>query len=232
MIDARKIKAFWESRAATYEALPFESVANLEQDPENLRLKIEAETAKVFGWLPALQGRSVLYLGAGVGQWALRFAERGAQRVLAVEYAAPLAEIGRKEAAARGASAVEFFIAPAEEFSSAERFDVVFISGLFVYLTDEQAERLIGNLRDYARGALVMVRDGTAVGQRYEIDDRHSDHLGVPYSATYRTREQYRSLLERAGLRLVRDENMFPEGHPLNKYPETRLRLFLFEGTA
>lgn len=233
MIDRDRVKSFWDARAATYETLAFESIANLEQDPEYLQRKIRDETSKVFSWLPELHGKSLLDLGAGVGQWSLRFAERGARRVLAVEYSDKLAEIGRNEAHRRGMSAVKFQTSPAEAFATDERFDVVFISGLLVYMDDVQAAMLAGHLAGYCNSdALLMLRDGTGVEQRHEINDRYSAHLKTLYSATYRTRDQYLALFQGAGFSLVRDENMFEEGHPLNKYPETRLRLFLFKPRA
>ncbi|WP_323018057.1 hypothetical protein [Castellaniella sp.] len=74
-----------------------------------------------------------------------------------------------------------------------------------------------------------MLRDGMGVAGRHEINDRFSEHLKEQYSATYRTRDEYVRQFESVGLSLLRDENMFLEGHPLNKYPETRLHLFLFE---
>lgn len=229
MIDQDKVKRFWEGRAAALHTVAFESVANLEQDSANLELKINDETAKVFDWLPDMAGLTVLDLGAGVGQWSFRFAERGAERVLAVEYAQGLAAIGREEALRREMPQVEFQICSAEDFDTEERFDLVFISGLFVYLNDDQAERLLARLARFVRpGGLLMLRDGTGIAGRHEIDDRFSAHLGERYSATYRTREEYVTAITRAGFTLLREENMFPEGHPLNKYPETRLRLYLF----
>lgn len=71
-------------------------MANLEQNENNLHLKINDETRKVFDWLPPVDGLDILDLGAGVGQWSFRSAERNARRVLAVEYAQGLAEIGRQ----------------------------------------------------------------------------------------------------------------------------------------
>ena len=132
MIDQDKVKRFWEGRAAALHTVAFESVANLEQDSANLELKINDETAKVFDWLPDMAGLTVLDLGGGVGQWSFRFAERGAERVLAVEYAEGLAAIGREEALRREMPQVEFQISSAEDFDTEERFDLVFISGLFV----------------------------------------------------------------------------------------------------
>lgn len=229
MIDPSKVKRFWEGRAAVVGKVAFESIANLEQDQSNLKLKIDDETKKVFEWLPDVSGMSVLDLGAGVGQWTFRFAERGAGHILAVEYAQALAEVGAAEAKRRGADQIEFLVSSAEDFDTSQVFDLVYISGLFVYLNDDQADRLLDRLIRLVRpGGLLMVRDGTGVITRHEIDDRFSDHLGERYSATYRTRDDYVAAITQRGFELVRDENMFAEGHPLNKYPETRLRLFLF----
>lgn len=229
MLDPVKVRSFWEGRAATLGRVAFESIANLEQDPNNLRLKIDDETRKVFSWLPPLQGLRVLDLGAGVGQWSFRFADHGAAQVVAVEYARGLVEIGRAEATRRGDACVHFIESAAETYRSAERFDLLFISGLFVYLNDDQAERLLAGLPGLlAPDGTLLLRDGTGIHARHEIVDRHSEHLGEKYSATYRTREHYLALMRDAGLACARDENMFPEGHPLNKYPETRLRLYEF----
>jgi len=229
MIDPEKVKRFWEGRAATLGKVAFESVGNLEQDKDNLRLKIDDETAKVFAWLPEIEGLSILDLGAGVGQWTFRFAERGARRVLAIEYAQGMADIGKAEADRRGFSQVEFQVCSAEDFDTKEAFDLVYISGLFVYLNDDQAEKLLPKLARFVRpGGLLMLRDGTGCAGRHEINDRFSEHLHEQYSANYRTRDEYVSAIQQQGFELLREENMFPEGHPLNKYPETRLRLFLF----
>ncbi len=229
MIDAEKVKRFWEERASRYGKLEWESLANLEQDAEKLQLKIRDETAKVFSWLPNLEGTSILDLGAGVGQWSLRFAERGARRVLAVEYVADLVRIAQEQAKQRGLTNIEFRVEAVEDFDTQEKFDLLFVSGLFLYLNDDQLEALAGKLaRFVAENGLLVVRDSIGVQGRHEIIDRYSEGLGVNYSAIYRTRESYVRTMARAGLSLSRSENVFPEGHPLNKFPETRLHLFIF----
>lgn len=233
MIDPIKVRRFWEARGAEARTLAFESLGNLEQDREQLQRKIDEETTKVFAWLPELRDSTILDLGAGVGQWAFRFAERGARRVLAVEYAQAMADVGRAEGRRRGLDQVDYRIAAAEAFDTDETFDLVFISGLFLYLNDDQADALLARLHRFVKpGGLLMVRDGTGVACRHEIDDRHSEHLGARYSATYRTRDEYADAIGRCGFDLLKDETMFPEGHPLNKFPETRLRLFLFRRPA
>lgn len=233
MINQHKIKNFWDARADKVKDLTFESIVNLEEDPKNLQLKIDLETEKVFDWLPDLTGKTILDLGAGVGQWSFRFIERGAKHVTAVEYSAPLAEIGRQVAIDRNINNIDFVVSGAEQFKSEEKFDVVFISGLFVYLVEDQARELMSNLPGFChRDTFVLLRDGTAIDQHYEINDRHSAHLNTAYSAIYRTREEYISLFAAAGLTIGRDENMFDEGCVLNKYKETRLRLYTFAYNA
>ncbi|MEM6793433.1 MAG: class I SAM-dependent methyltransferase [Acidobacteriota bacterium] len=231
MIDKDKVKAFWDARAASYGELDFNSIANLEQDPSNLALKVCLENEKVFEYMgPDLTGRHVVDLGAGVGQWAFRFIERGAASVTAVEYSASLARVGRLEAERRGTENLEFVVSPAEEFRAEKTFDVVYISGLFVYMNDDQAELFTSGLPSLCRPkTLVLLRDGTGIAGRHEINDRHSEHLNTQYSATYRTAEQYEALFAEHGFSLERHENMFAEGSPLNKYPETRLRIYRFK---
>ena len=131
MLDKNKVKAFWDDRARTYQNIAFESIANLEQDPENLKIKIKLETEKVGLYLGSVKDKKILDLGAGVGQWSFRFIEGGAKSVTAVEYSEPLANIGNAEATRRGVSNLKFVVSEAEKFSSEEAYDIIFISGLF-----------------------------------------------------------------------------------------------------
>lgn len=231
MIDADKVKQFWENRAERMGDVAFESIVNLEEDQDALAEKIRVETRNVFEYLGDVAGKSILDLGAGVGQWAFRFHERGAAHVTAVEYAANLVRIGRAEAERREVSTIEFVESPAERFVARRTFDIVYISGLFVYMNDDQVVELMANLKPMLdrRDGMVLLRDGTGVPDRYEINQRMSDHLGTEYSAIYRTREDYIELFAGIGLICTRDQNMFTEGHSLNKYVETRLRLYRFE---
>ena len=227
-MDEEKIKRFWQERGRKYEKLSFESVANLEEDPENLKLKIRDEQKKVFSWFSPAD-KAILDLGAGIGQWAFRFQERGAVKVDAVEYSESFIAIGMREADIRDARGVNFIHSAAQDFQPSSTYDVIFISGLFVYLEDGNSERVIKNLRNAMnKNSRIIVRDGTSIEQAYELNNVYSDHLEEYYSATYRTPEAYISMFNKFDLECLRHENMFPEGHPLNKYPETRLHLFEF----
>lgn len=230
MIDADKVKEFWEKRGEKLGSVAFESIVNLEEDPDALAEKIRVETKNVFDYLGDITGKSMVDLGAGIGQWSFRFHDMGAAHVTAVEYAESLVDIGRAEAERRDIETIEFVASPAEQFVSDRTYDFIYISGLYVYLNDDQTGALMANLPKLLHeGSVVLLRDGTGVPDRHEINQQMSDHLGSEYSAIYRTKEDYIDLFATIGMKSVRDKNMFPEGHPLNKYPETRLRLYRFE---
>jgi 2-polyprenyl-3-methyl-5-hydroxy-6-metoxy-1,4-benzoquinol methylase len=233
MIDNEKVKKFWDSRAEAHGKVPFESIANLEEEKELLSLKVRHETEVISSLYPEMEGKTVLDLGAGVGQWAFRFADKGASRVTAVEYSAELVRLGQSEAFKLGLEdKVDFVISSAQEFESKTTFDLIFISGLFVYLNDPEAQKLCTRLIAFCKPqSQVIVRDGTGLGSRHEIIDKYSDLLGAQYSAIYRTREEYLSLFTASNFQLKSDSDMFPEGHQLNKYPESRLRVYCFTPT-
>lgn len=229
MIDADKVKQFWEHRATYSDKVRFESISNLEHDKENLKLKIRLETKKIFEWLGKIEKKTILDLGAGVGQWAFRFAQRGAKKIDAVEYSEAQVKIGRTECLRKKINNIKFIISNAEDFTTNEKYDLIFISGLFVYLNDDQAAKLMNNLPKFShKDTIILLRDGTSINKKHEINDKPSNHLGVNYSATYRTQAEYLQLFSNAGFFLVRHENMFSEHCVLNKYPETRLHLFEF----
>lgn len=227
-MDEEKIRKFWQNRGSKYQDLSFESVANLEEDPESLKLKIRDEQEKVFSWFSPT-GKTILDLGAGIGQWAFRFQERGALKVDAVEYSSSFIEIGTREANIREAEGVKFIHSSAQDFRPNSLYDIIFVSGLFVYLEDVNFERVVRNICcALNEGGRIIVRDGTSIGTSYELNDIYSEHLDEYYSATYRAPETYISVFRQFGLECLRHENMFAEGHPLNKYRETRLHLFEF----
>lgn len=228
MIDPDKVKSFWETRSEKLGKLPFESIANLEEKPELLDLKIKLEQECILPLLPLTAQSNVLDLGAGVGQWTFRFAPL-VKHVTAVEYMDSLANIGRQEVKKRGLTNVEFITSAAENFLSTNRFDVIFISGLFVYLNPDQAAQLMQHLPQLLqKNGTLLVRDGTSIlSDAHHINNRYSTILNEQYSAFYRTRDQYAAMFEQAGFHLAQDGQVFEEGCPLNKFPETRLRYYL-----
>jgi cyclopropane fatty-acyl-phospholipid synthase-like methyltransferase len=229
MIKEEAVKAFWEKRGEKYTEKPPASVAKLEETPELLELKINLERERIFSLLTFEPSMRVLDLGCGYGDWAFRFAPH-VREVIGVEYANSMYELAEAEKRRHGAPNVRFVNCPAEEYRSSFPFDLVWVSGLFVYMTDRQAESLLKELPFLSTtGGLLLVRDGTSIlEQRHILDGKFSEHLKEYYSAVYRTRDEYIGMFSSIGFVLQKDGQMFDEGSPLNKYPETRLRYYLF----
>jgi len=228
-IDSNEVKKFWDSQAQKYNQISFESIGNLEEDPELSKLKMKLEHEKIFSILNITSDMTILDLGAGVGTWSMLFAPN-CKKVYAVEYSEGILNLGKAEAKKRGLYNIEFIHQPAQKFTSSIKFDLIFISGLFVFLNDDECEELISQIPAYSRmGTELLLRDGTGIAGRYEIHDRYSEVLKTNYSSIYRTSKTYKEFFTRIGFKLLLDEDMFAPGCPLNKYPETRLRVYFFE---
>lgn len=228
MIDSSQVKKFWDAQAGKIKDLPPESIANLEENPGLLKEKVRLETEKVMGIVGIQADHRVLDLGSGVGQWAFRFAPL-AGFVVAVEYAEGMQAIAERHAEKHGIRNIRFVTMPAQDYVAAETYDLIWISGLLIYLSDDEVRLLVSHCEKMlAKGGIIVVRDATGILGPYEINDRYSEALRSTYSALYRTREQYFALFEEFGLSCTHDEDMFPEGSGLNKWKETRLRVYRF----
>lgn len=232
-IDSNKVKEFWVSRAKKEKKLKHESMTNLEENNELLDLKLRLEREKVFNSITITKDMDVLDLGAGTGTWSALMAQK-CKNVYAVEYIKEFTEIGRREMKDAGIENVHFINSSAQDFTSEIQYELIFISGLFVYLNDDEATELLNNINTYSKdGTILLLRDGTSILEnRHEINNRHSDILDAYYSSIYRTASEYVDSFKNIGFDLIKDENMFEEGCKLNKFPETRLRLYVFEKNA
>lgn len=230
MIDTAKIKDFWDARGKKFGCSPSEEMANLEADPELLALKIKLEQEAVLPRLNLGPDMDVLDLGAGYGQWAFRFAPR-VRSVTAVEFSLPMLESGIAEAKRRALSNISFVHCAAEDFTPFRLWPLVFISGLFMYLNDVQAERVAKRaVESLAPGGRIFLRESVSlIGKRYSIDDRWSQAAQANYSALYRMPEEFQDMFVGLGLQPLEHGNMFPDGCRLNKWSETRLRFYVFE---
>lgn len=227
-LDRHKIKAFWQQRAADRLGEDSRRITNLEEDERLQGLKVEQERRRVFELLPLAAEDRVLDLASGVGAWSLPLAAR-CQQVVGVEYLPEMVETARANAARRGLNNVDFVCNDVLNYEPDRHFDVVFISGLLLYLDDDAAARLVRTVAQCtAGGARIFLREPVGLQGRYEIVDRYSEALKAKYSALYRSREEILALFATIGCRLTVDGDMFAPDSPLNKWQETRLRVFLF----
>ena len=100
------------------------------------------------------------------------------------------------------------------------------------YITNLQAR--VGNYATAGVPLVALIDTHSFYVQGY-FEETKLRHIapGKPAEVVlYSGEQRLRGELAGFNFELLRDENMFEEGHPLNKYPETRLRLFLFRKPA
>ncbi len=228
-MNYQSIKRFWDSRAQQYRQKKSLSATNLEEDEKLQELKVKLEKEHVFRLLNLTPEMCVLDLGAGIGAWSFPFADR-CREVVGVEYSEGMVSVAREKARESSVTNIEFICLDVLDFCTDRTFDVIFCSGLLLYVPDSELPRLLKNIKHYSKpGTLLFLREAVGMGGRHEIVNKYSEALKAYYNALYRTREEMISLFGHSGFSLLRDEDMFEEGSPLNKWKETRLRVFLFE---
>lgn len=226
-VDTVYMREFWGKRAQTHKIN--EGLTNLEDDAELLKLKIQKETPKMMAYVEPNKSMKLLDLGSGYGTWSFTFAE-DVKLVHAVDYIEDMIKIGKKRAHDEGIKNIKFFQLSVQEYTKNEKYDMILLSGICLYLNDTDMRQMFRNMQNYSKeGTKIVLRDSTGLKERYIIEKEYSDRLKAMYSATYRTREEYVKLFEKAGFELIKDEDMFEEGSRLNRHKETRLRIYKFK---
>lgn len=228
MIDYDNIKTFWESRSRCSTKHP-ESMVNFEDDTVLLREKIKGETDAIMPLFMFAPHMDVLDMGAGWGQWALRFAPL-VSSVTAVDYQQNFLDQGRKAAQESGLNNIEFYCCPVEEYKPSKKFHRIFFSGIFVHLSDEHIKRTLGNVLPFLfPKGLVILREPTSIlNENYQLDHIYSEALRCNYSALYRTADELKRLWSQFGFFCCKEGQIFPEGSIQNKFSETRLCYYVF----
>jgi 2-polyprenyl-3-methyl-5-hydroxy-6-metoxy-1,4-benzoquinol methylase len=105
--------------------------------------------------LEPLAGRSVLDVGCGSGRYCLAYAERGAARVVGVDFAAPMIALARAHARRRGvADRCDFRIGSFPEAVTNDSFDACTAMGFFDYVAEPVP--VIARMRELTRTTMVM----------------------------------------------------------------------------
>jgi len=215
---------FWDSYSS--KDLPRYTLANLEQDQNTSEGKFEAEKIHINKVIDFSKYKNVLDLGGGVGIWAEFFIE-SCDKVTLVEKQLKFIEIAKSSIVS---DKINYINCDIKNFESDEKFDLIFLSGVSIYLSDKDFKSLLLKIkRLIAPKGLFVIRDAYGIDERF-IVDKISEELKLPYKATYRTLDQYYSIIyNNTKLKKKYSEDMYFQANHYNKRKETRLRLMIFE---
>lgn len=226
-INQNSVKEFFNSRAN-------KKVENLMtitsfQEKENLDKRQNEESEIILENLDVC-GKKIIEIGCGLGRWA-KFFHNKCESYLGIDNAENLITLANENYKYENCffqemSALNIDI---NKLKINPPFDIVFITGLLIYLNDEDIDSLINQINKLvSKEKQIYIRETVSVmGTRVTLKDFYSDDLQTEYNAIYRTSDE---LLE--FFNGFDDANCvkFDEIHEsLNKHDETGYKYFILK---
>lgn len=231
MIDTKRVCEMFGGRARDlYGKVEFENITMFQEGHGDLaqrRDAIEYEAVMSYIGDHLNQNMRVLDVGCGAGRWAFHLAPH-VGHIEAFDFSLDLISVARKEAVQRCIDNISFKVECIETFAYPHKFNVIVISGVFLFLNDAHLGAVMSHLRQASLPQCwIVVREACGSAGRYEIFDVWSHELETLYSAIYRDPDWFRGAFC-SFCDLVDDKPLFPP--ELERWPETHQHLFIFRG--
>lgn len=243
-IQGEKAEVNYESVAAFFEGRGDKKLDNkynlvlFQDDCPELAVKRDAmEKEKISSLLCVQKGQRVLDIGCGIGRWGEYLLEQGLYYVGidGSAYMIQQAKENLKEYENKKLLVGVFqeFLEILEKSGEQERFDLIFVNGVFMYLNEDDYDRALEDIKKVAgETCKIYVKESMALEERLTLDEIYSESLTQEYSAIYRSISEYAESLEKAWgeeFDLVQRGELFAE--ELNNRKETLDYFFIFEKT-
>jgi 2-polyprenyl-3-methyl-5-hydroxy-6-metoxy-1,4-benzoquinol methylase len=146
LMSLERTQAFFHQYANDFDAIygnqngPFNSIIN-RLFRKSMRLRFEKSIA---GCNP-IEGKSVLDVGCGPGHYSITLAERGAARIVGIDFAEGMLQLATEHAKKVGVGErCKFMVADFYTYSSQQLFDYVIVMGFMDYMPD--AEKVVAKV--------------------------------------------------------------------------------------
>ncbi len=231
-VSYRATYEFFENRAKKHnDKHPYVTTMYQDKNPE-LAVQRDAYEKNLVKNLLELDGNSkVLDIGCGIGRWAEEIDDGS---YLGVDYSESLIAIARKNPAFQNKK-IQFAVLPAQDVNSQtlkEKFNRFIISGILIYLNDEDVARCLKGVTKVAeQQSIIYIREPISVVERLTLDKFYSEDLDAEYSVIYRTLDYYQTVIEEimapAGFETIKADFLYPEH--LNNRKETAQYYFILK---
>lgn len=207
-LNANEVKIFFDERCK--KQLPhLYNYTNYQDKHPDLVLKRDLyEKEKICPLLSIKYDTRVLDIGCGVGRWASTIVSQGGTYV-GVDYSESLLELAKQGCEREGVpiGRYEFICADFQHIINLlperhikDKFDVILINGVLMYINDKDLLNCIGNVGALLKeNGLFYVKESIACGKRLTLKHVYSDELSSYYSAIYRSAAEYEMLLNQMG---------------------------------
>jgi SAM-dependent methyltransferase len=195
-----RVRTFYDRQVSEHPESPaiLGSSTRLHADYRNL-----GEWRAFSALVPVRRNSRILELGCGGGRWVERLAP-GAREVIGVDISENAIALARGRAASLGLANARYEVSSIVDFRPQGMFDLVYFSGILLYLNDEEAAQAMDGIRDHlAADAAIVVRDS--------LTERPYERSTPDYEAHYRDEASISRLLGRIGYRLQARRRATPQ---------------------
>tara|TARA_Y100001968_G_scaffold315855_1_gene342955 strand:- start:8961 stop:9665 length:705 start_codon:yes stop_codon:yes gene_type:complete len=230
-----KYQSFWDERAIGKKDFKH-SLSNLTEDEIAAERKSKQENYVIKEAFKSINRNfnSAIDIGAGTCQWS-EVLTSYAKEVLATDTSEKMLNHGRELLKnSNQGKKVKYYegdiTEEVEKESPGSPYDLIFISGLILYLNDSKLENLLNFIkRNSSKDSITILREPVALNERYILDDIYSKELKTKYSAIYRTQDNLIESFRKISFTLESTQWFHYNGSEFNKWKETRLKLFTFK---
>ena len=201
---------------------------NLESDAEKSKTKFIYEKKRLESIIRYNPKWNLVDLGGGVGLWTEYFAKK-ISKVVLVEREEKFICLAKRNIKNKN---IEFIQSDVTAFNAKlNSFDVVFISGVTLYLDDEFLISMMNKVKKYLKpNGIFIHRDAYGINKKFLLNKKQSENLKLEYSAVYRTKNEYDNIfINKYNFEKIYDEDMYPDETKLNVRKETKLRIAIYK---
>jgi trans-aconitate methyltransferase len=194
-VDKEVVDQYWEQVTPTILGPYMMDGYGFPASAGNYRFGIEAQIVEKLIQSVDRNG-AALDVGSGMGYWAEEFA-RSFARVDALEGSSSLYTELEKRCSQH--SNMRAFLGDALSFQPDQRYQLIFLGGLLMYLDENDVIVLLRRLRQCLEpGGIILCRESTVREQTFILKG--------DYTAVYRSVKSYASLFQKCGLALRHNE--------------------------
>lgn len=225
-INSDKVKDFFSERANR--ELDSDLSIVLFQDKENSEQR-HIEEKKLLHEHIDVSGKKILEIGCGIGRWAEALHDK-CESYLGIDYTENLVKIAKKSynydnCKFQVMSATDIKI---EELLIEPPFDIIIISGVLMYINDEDLKLVIDEINQITEvdKKLFIMEPISRMESRLTLKDFYSEGLDADYSAIYRTEDEYLEFFKNLDYKEVFIDDIFKD---LSNHSETSYKFFVIE---
>jgi len=225
-IDTDSVKSFFNSRAEKDVENLMTITSYQTNDIVNKRQEVEIE---LISEKIDFNEKKILEIGCGLGRWAEFFHDK-CDSYVGIDYSENLISIAKAHFNYPNCNFERLSIAEMNKNTLPLEgpFDIIFITGVLLYLNDSDIETVVEKINDLSHDAsIIYIRDSVSlIDTRLTLKDFYSDLLEVDYNAIYRTEDELMGFFKNIeNVESVEKEEIF---HDLHDHEETSFEYFIF----